>query len=674
MRSGALCDADAFRSTLKAMWENIDSRIRAASESVAMAGKFDDAIFAAFRFIEGEIQEKVTSKSIGQQLLDEAFDGHKPIILLSSESRDQIAMKSLFVGALGNIRNDRGHKKAPAIPCESMQHCFYYLSFASLLLHLLNHDKNTYPQLESVRVFGTPEQPRAELRGANFTSASRVLADGSEANVVSSRPELLEIMLPPRFHGNLQVVNNDKTSAYEYCSVEGLFIEKAPWYEVIISDLPLFADSSAKILRKDIVGVVLRSGQSFGFEMVIPTYPGRYKAGQFVSHGPAESEGVDETWYIRPPNTMPELAFSSSLIITPAVLGSASEAKLGGIAVRPAIIKTEIGENRAIRVFAWLRAGTVTIEKDVTAEVKWKNPKRDVAFIEKGIVRPKSLGKTITECRLQKFVASVEVNVENVPRGFSTIFFQGLRSLQQIRFDADDNLYVTNQSSSVFRISSKGEYSEILRLPAHSRAAAVIDSVAVDRDRRLYVNHVTESTCHRFEWNGKKYINQRELGSGVIGTKKSIAVDEKGNVFIVVMSGVRQTIIIRIDPNGVETHFSLSETAVYIAVDKNEQLYIPLISKSVIGVYTYSGKSVSEIPYFLGSGHSPSDITVSTSGDIYLPVFHTGQILHIGQSGSLISQIKFLPGKFGAPGGLAFDSRGRMFVSNFEGNEIYVVY
>lgn len=656
------------------MWENIDSRIRAASESVAIAGKFDDAIFAAFRFIEGEIQERVPSKSIGQQLLDEAFDGPKPIILLSSESRDQVALKNLFVGALGNIRNDRGHKKAPAIPCESLQHCFYYLSFASLLLHLLDHDKNTYPQLESVRVFGTPEQPRAELRGANFTNTSRVLAEGEEARVVSSRPELLEILLPPRFHGNLRVVNNDKASTYEYCSTEGLILERSPWYEVIIADLPLFADSSGKNLRKDIVGVVLRSGQSFGFETVIPTYPGRYKAGQLVSHGPFESRGVDETWFIRPPSTKPELAFSGSLIIIPTVLASASEAKLGGIAVRPSIIRTEIGENRAIRAFAWMRAGTVTTEKDVTAEVKWKNLNKDVAFIEKGILRPKSLGKTTVECRLQKFVASVEINVESVPHGLSTIFFQGLRSLQQIRFDTDDNLYVTNQSPSVFRISSKGEYSEVLRLPAHPRAAAVIDCLAVDQDRRLYVNHVTESTCHRFEWNGKKYINQRELGAGVIGTKKSIAVDEKGNVFIVVMSGVWQTIIIRIDPNGTETHFSLSETAVYIAVGKNEQLYIPLISKSVIGVYTYSGRLVSEIPYFLEPGHSPSDITISTSGDIYLPVFHTGQILRIEQNGSLINQVGFLPGKFGAPGGMAFDSRGRMFVSNFEGNEIYVVY
>jgi len=656
------------------MWENVDSRIRAVSETVANAGKFDDAIFAAFRFVEGEIQERTNSKSIGQMLLDEAFDGTKPIILLSSESRDQAAMKSLFVGALGNIRNDRGHKKAPAMPCETVEHCSYYLSFASLLLHFLDQDKNTYPQLESVRVFGTPQQPRAELRGANFSTASRVLAQGVEIGVVSTRPQLLEIMLPPHFHGSLQVINNGKASTEEYCSVEGLVLEPAPWHEVVITDLPLFADSEAKVVRKGVVGAVLRPLQSFGFETVIPTYPGQYKSGQLVSHGPFESPGIDETWYIRPPSTRAELAFSGSLIARPSVLGSISEAKLGGIAVRPSSVKTELGENRALRVFAWTRSGDVTMEKDVTAEVKWKNVQRDVAFIEKGTLIPKRLGRVTAECWLQKFIASVDINVENIPRGVSTVFFQGLRRLQQIRFDSDDNLYVTNQSPSVFRISSKGEYSEVLRLPAHARAAAVIDSIAVDRHRRLYVNHVTESACHRFEWDGKRYVKPRELGSGIIGTKKSIAVDQNDNVFIVVMSGIRQSIVIRVDPSGNETHFPISETAVYIAVDKTERLFIPLISKSVVGIFSYEGKLLSEIPYSLEPGHSPVDIAISESGDIFLPIFHSGRVLHIANRNSRIAQVKFLPGTFGTPGGIAFDSKGRMFLSDFAADQIHVIY
>ena len=662
---------EQFQKTL--MWNAINPRIRQASEEIAKTHKFDDAIFAAFRYIEGEIQERISSNSIGKNLLDEAFDGTAPKILLSSESRDQSNMKNLFVGALGNIRNDRGHKKEPAIPCESLTHCLYYLNFASLLLYLLDKDKNTYPRLESVRLFGTPDQPRAELRGANFTSGSQVLAEGIEARIVSARPELLEVLLPSQFHGNLQVVYSGKASDKKYCSVAGLDLKRDTFYEVIAADLTLYADKEGLSPRNGIVGLILRTVQGHGFEMVVPTYPGRYKAGEYVSHGPFESNGLPETWYIRPPSTKPELAFSSSVIVTPDILGMVANETLAGIGILPPAVKTEVGENRALRVVAWTRAGTITFDRDVTSRVTWNNPNPESAFVGEGTCRPKQLGKTVSEASLDGFIGLVEITVENIPRGLLTVFFQGLRDVQKIRFDADDNLYVCNQSASVFKISTDGQFSEIFRLPAHPRAAAVIDSLAVDRQKRLYVNHVAQGKCHRFEWDGKKYGNERELGSKIVGTKKSITIDHEGNIFIAVMAGIREGFIVRMDPSGTESHFRVPDTAIYIAVDANQRLYIPLISKSIVGVFDYAGNMITKIPYFLELGQSPSDIWVSANGDIYLSI-HNGRILHIPNDSNGLSEVQFLPGSFGVPGGLAFDSKGRMFVSNSQGNEIWVVY
>ncbi len=51
------------------MRENLHPAIRETSETIAKTGKFDDAIFAAFRYIEGEIQERIGSKSIGKSHL-----------------------------------------------------------------------------------------------------------------------------------------------------------------------------------------------------------------------------------------------------------------------------------------------------------------------------------------------------------------------------------------------------------------------------------------------------------------------------------------------------------------------------------------------------------------------------------------------------------------------------
>ena len=66
----------------------------------------------------------------------------------------------LFAGALGNIRNDRGHKKAPLTPCKSLNDCILYLGFASSLLYLLAKDANTFP-FNSVRVL----EPREGANG-----------------------------------------------------------------------------------------------------------------------------------------------------------------------------------------------------------------------------------------------------------------------------------------------------------------------------------------------------------------------------------------------------------------------------------------------------------------------------------------------------------------------------
>jgi hypothetical protein len=82
------------------MWDNIHPAIRDASRPIAEVGKFDDAIFAAFRYIEGEIQERIGSKSIGQTLLDEAFDGTPPKINISDDARDREGIKEIFSGAL----------------------------------------------------------------------------------------------------------------------------------------------------------------------------------------------------------------------------------------------------------------------------------------------------------------------------------------------------------------------------------------------------------------------------------------------------------------------------------------------------------------------------------------------------------------------------------------------
>jgi Protein of unknown function (Hypoth_ymh) len=169
------------------VWGALHTAICDAAKDIACAGKLDDAIFAAFRVVEAEIQERISSRSIGNTLLDEAFDGVPPQLDIVDDSRDQTTIKNLFAGALGNIRNDRGHKRAPFLPCPNVLVCFQHLAFASLLLYLLSRDRNCFPKALSGKLLrissgqlshvtfiaedlGTPGGIAMDSRGRIYTS------------------------------------------------------------------------------------------------------------------------------------------------------------------------------------------------------------------------------------------------------------------------------------------------------------------------------------------------------------------------------------------------------------------------------------------------------------------------------------------------------------------------
>ena len=78
------------------MWDPIDPEIIEASKAIAEAGKYDDAIFAAFRLVEAKIQERIQSTRIGESLIAEAFDGVPPRIYISPDQRDQAGIDRYF--------------------------------------------------------------------------------------------------------------------------------------------------------------------------------------------------------------------------------------------------------------------------------------------------------------------------------------------------------------------------------------------------------------------------------------------------------------------------------------------------------------------------------------------------------------------------------------------------
>jgi hypothetical protein len=48
-------------------WEIVHPGITQATKAIAEAGQYDDAIFAAFRYVEGEIRERVRKAILAPQ-------------------------------------------------------------------------------------------------------------------------------------------------------------------------------------------------------------------------------------------------------------------------------------------------------------------------------------------------------------------------------------------------------------------------------------------------------------------------------------------------------------------------------------------------------------------------------------------------------------------------------
>jgi hypothetical protein len=228
-----------------------------------------------------------------------------------------------------------------------------------------------------------------------------------------------------------------------------------------------------------------------------------------------------------------------------------------------------------------------------------------VAFVHAGVVIPKKLGKVRVECVLDGFAASVEVSVEHLLKNQRVTYFQGLRTLQQIRFDQEDNLYICNQSPSIFRLDKQGGFTEILRLSGSPMAVAGIDCLAVDAKKNLYVNDVSKHSAFVFSWDGKGYANPVEVGKSVVGTKKSFAIGDSGEVFLAVMGPPNQGWIVRRRLDGRETSFAVNGMPIWIAAGPDGNLYVPITATSTVLVYQPDGTLTAEIPFGFGCTRHP---------------------------------------------------------------------
>lgn len=122
--------------------EKFHPRVIEASGNLFADGHFSEAVSKAFVSVEVRVRGLIGSNQSGTKLMDEAFAGKDPKLLIAlhqgrSGQDEQAGFHALFRGAMLGIRNPGAHELASE---QDPQEALEYLALASLLHRKLDCD------------------------------------------------------------------------------------------------------------------------------------------------------------------------------------------------------------------------------------------------------------------------------------------------------------------------------------------------------------------------------------------------------------------------------------------------------------------------------------------------------------------------------------------------------
>lgn len=271
--SGVSRDLDILLTLLR-------EEIADSAADLVRANQLDEAIFAAVRRVEHELQQRTGSTLIGDPLIDHAFRDSASPIRISDRNQDSDRMREMFRGAIGLLKGDRSHKDRPSLPCRSRRECLRVLAHASSLLDLLDRDV-----AEAPRVRGYEHH-----QGGTLTLW--VERAGSQVDIWLDEVVPLEKI---SFRTGTLVVNVAGIAAGEHRihlaegtrqgSAHTVWIARDPgresWHRVLEVNVPLYADVTAK-QQLDVDGLRLLALESGVIsERIVPTRQ-TYQVGHYV--------------------------------------------------------------------------------------------------------------------------------------------------------------------------------------------------------------------------------------------------------------------------------------------------------------------------------------------------------------------------------------------------------
>ncbi|MFJ9933181.1 TIGR02391 family protein [Streptomyces virginiae] len=626
------------------------------------ADRFDDAIFAAFRRLEHEVQQRVASVAIGNELITSAFKEISSPVRISDRSRDADRLVELFAGAIGLFKGDRSHKDRPLLPCRSRRECLRLLAHASSLLDLLDRDIDRAP---AVRGYRHDQGSALTLWVERAGSQVEVWLDEKhKLDKISYQAGTLTVDVggvPPGEH-RIHLVDG-----YRQGPAHVVWITLAPgqtnWYRVVEVNIPLFADAEGQ-RQLDVPGMRLATLESgVPGERVVPVKE-TYQVGHYVAwHWSGTDSGIGEAWVRSRPGDQLRKVWDDSSIFDGQPVAPAHPDRLMKITIEPSNLLLRGQSKAPVRVLGHYTDGTATWTAPVDdPQVTSTNEK--IVMFKGGAVFAKDPGTSLLRCLHDGCTAEASVEIAAHPSDTITAHLSGLPPVAGLAW-TPKGLVVSTRGQQLWRVGKDGVYRLLTMVPTRLLPNLGTDSMAARDDGELAVRLLDRPwilVLHQgSDYNGSKLIR---LHGGPAGTPMAF-VWHNDDLIVAMYTGALQ----RVGMDGKTTHFA-SLPGRPIALTRTTTSLLVLCSPEAGDPPHQRRNSLWQVPLD-GSEAAPVDLLggqklVGLQGVAVTPTrtvltdFESGRVLalHDGRVERLASGLK-------NPGQLAVADTGDLYVAEF---------
>jgi uncharacterized protein (TIGR02391 family) len=641
--------------------ENIRSEVWSAAGSDFAGGRFDDAIYEAFKLVETKIQERIGSSAIGRALVEDAFLNSK--IVLSSNPIDQNSLSSMFTGAIGYFRGDRAHGAEPSLPIKQEAKCLRILGIASALLDLLDADEAVAPHI----VADNSTNVVANLLVRNVGAEALCLVDGEATDVIARSLDTLAVNvagIEPGEH-TFQLVDGERVGrAYS------LYVPPAPpaepgganWYRVVYPSLTAYAtrDGDQELGCK---AVVLESYEAGKASLRCFPTAKKYNVGDYVSWDwDSERSFVSEAgWVQLPDKPTRDSAWGGAAFFAGKVLGNDRAAKrLVRVRLSTEPVAVVSPETQFPLVTEAIYDNGIASWSEVVdpGETSVVSSDTRIVHVDKaGIVRAKDFGHAEITVTYGGKHAKSAINITSAKAGDSYPLVAGFAPLGGVSRIADGVAF-TNRSDRVFGVDGSSRVVTLSTVQLPTFDAIGLDNLATDAASNIYVRahgerlQVIRLAAPKYRRRVDIILPDARTPIGMCGLDDGVLITAENELWMCNGSTLPQ-ILVRID---LPVHL-----AILTHVTKDPKNFYVLDNYG--GLHTIDRETLKVDSRRLGT-ENLSAIHANESG-IFVTRFHDGELLKLVDGG-----LELVASGLGLPHAICDAPDGGLIVSDFEGGRV----